>query len=440
MLRPRVTVTSALGGWALEPAPVQREAPGTNRYGEILSLIVFFLTAITAVTVVFVSTGGRSDSQPPTVARTDGIVVASDSSTATATPARTSVAQPEPTQASTVTAAPAESTSRTVPPPSGSRVDQAAAVAPAAETPVEAPGDSAAVAANSTVDRLELGSGAVGVNDSRDLVEPADRIRDYIGLAAAQPLPSMFVYTIEEGDTLANIAGRFGLDEATIHFNNFDLYDPNLLVKGDTLRLPTVDGVIYTVKDGDSLSRLASNFSADAEATVAYPGNGLSSANQIRAGQTLVLVGGSASIPVPQRLSGGSQAVSAGWTMPRFGWPLAFDQISDPFGSPRNNRVGYHTGVDFSAAAGTIVGATAGGQVSFAGWDASFGNWVEIDHGGGVRSRYAHLSEIWVVTGQWLGRGDFVGRVGNTGNSSGAHLHFEIIMQGTPVDPLAHLE
>ena len=109
------------------------------------------------------------------------------------------------------------------------------------------------------------------------------------------------------------------------------------------------------------------------------------------------------------------------------------------FGTARANSVGYHTGVDFTAPVGELIGAAAGGRISVATWDPSYGNWVEIDHGGGYRSRYAHLDIINVHEGQWVDQGDYIGTVGNTGNSSGAHLHFEIIVNGQAVNPLAWL-
>ncbi len=432
-------MVSALGGWALGPAPVQRAAPRTERAGEFLSLIIFFLAAIVAVAAVFVTSTGETDTARPTFVTVATTTLGSDGaavSSGTVSEGAISTEAADRAQPRSASEAASQATGRTVPPPERTRTEL-----PVSTTSTDSEiGSVAGLAVATAIEVVEPAASETAATEDPGLFGPTDRIRDYVGLAAAEPLPAMFLYTVEEGDTLASIAAQFGLDEATIHFNNFDLYNPNLLVAGETLRLPTVDGVIYTVQAGDLLSSVAANYAADVEATVAYPGNRLSNANQIQVGQTLVLVGGSASLPVAQVSNGGSVAVAAAWTMPRFRWPLAFDEISDPFGTPRNNRAGYHTGVDFRAAVGTIVGVTAYGQVSFAGWDGSYGYWVEVDHGGGVRSRYAHLSEIWVRTGQWLDAGDFVGTVGNTGNSSGAHLHFEIIMQGTPVDPLGHLE
>ena len=270
--------------------------------------------------------------------------------------------------------------------------------------------------------------------------DPASRIRDYLGLHAGAQLPVSFAYEVQAGDTATSIAERFGLEEATVLFNNFDIYDSNHLSVGQLLTLPPVDGLVYTVQPGDLFDVLMENFQGDRERTLAYPANGISSPDQIFVGQKLLLVHGSASVASASTggsSSGGqSQAV---WTVPTFIWPLGFEKISDLFGTPRSNAVGYHTGVDFIAAVGTIVGSSAAGQVTVATWDPSYGNWIEIDHGGGYRSRYAHLNEIFVREGEWVQSNTYIGTVGNTGNSSGAHLHFEIIIDGQAVNPLAWL-
>ena len=307
---------------------------------------------------------------------------------------------------------------------------------------------SAGLTTSETTVNAAAGAGAAGsVEPSTAPAEaaafddPAARLRQYLGLHAGALLPVSFSYVIEEGDTASSIAERFGLQEATVLFNNFDVYNPNLLTVGQTLTLPAVDGLVYTVQPGDHLDFLVENFQASLEATLAYPANGISSPDQIFVGQQLLLVHGSASVASGGAVStgGGSSQSGAVWAVPDFLWPVGYDRISDPFGTPRANSVGYHTGVDFVAAVGTIVGSTAAGQVTVATWDPSFGNWVEIDHGGGYRSRYAHLDAIWVREGEWVQANTFIGTVGNTGNSTGAHLHFEIIIDGQAVNPLAWL-
>lgn len=117
-------------------------------------------------------------------------------------------------------------------------------------------------------------------------------------------------------------------------------------------------------------------------------------------------------------------------------WPVRAT-VGDVFG-PRGT--GFHPGIDLPAAAGTPVGAAARGRVLFAGSDRSgYGKRVEIAHGNGVVSMYAHLSAISVRPGQAVSTGMRVGRVGSTGESSGPHLHFEVRVRGAAVDPLPAL-
>jgi hypothetical protein len=117
-------------------------------------------------------------------------------------------------------------------------------------------------------------------------------------------------------------------------------------------------------------------------------------------------------------------------------WPLQAP-VGSPFG-PRG--IGFHPGIDLPAAPRTPVGAAAAGRVIFAGYAPSgYGNLVEIAHGAGVVSMYAHLSAVSVGVGQSVGTGTRVGRVGSSGEATGPHLHFEVRLRGAAVDPLLAL-
>ena len=109
----------------------------------------------------------------------------------------------------------------------------------------------------------------------------------------------------------------------------------------------------------------------------------------------------------------------------------AFGVRSDPF----LGESAMHTGIDFVASSGSTVDATAGGTVTQAGYNGGYGNMVEIDHGGGMVTRYGHLSSIAVSVGDSVAAGDVIGRVGSTGRSTGPHLHYEVRRDGNPIDP-----
>lgn len=124
-----------------------------------------------------------------------------------------------------------------------------------------------------------------------------------------------------------------------------------------------------------------------------------------------------------------------------FSWPVT-GTITSPFGW-RSNPLGggpeFHQGLDIAAPSGTAVTAAAAGTVIMAQWYGGYGNYVLIDHGGGYSTGYGHLSAIYVANGQSVQRGQAIGAVGSTGQSTGPHLHFEIRIAGKPVDPAPRL-
>lgn len=118
-------------------------------------------------------------------------------------------------------------------------------------------------------------------------------------------------------------------------------------------------------------------------------------------------------------------------------------QVTSPFGArldPFFGRAAMHTGVDLMQPYGGPVLATANGTVTVAGAEGGYGNMVEIDHGNGIVTRYAHLSSIDVVAHQKISAGAIVGRVGSTGRATGPHLHYETRINGEPVDPTRFLK
>lgn len=127
-----------------------------------------------------------------------------------------------------------------------------------------------------------------------------------------------------------------------------------------------------------------------------------------------------------------------------FMWPSACTIITSHYSPRRKNPVTgvykRHTGVDIGAAYGTAILAANGGTVTLAGWNSGYGNCVVIDHGGGKATLYAHMSSIGVSKGQAVSKGQQIGRVGSTGNSTGPHIHFEILINGSAVDPMQYFK
>lgn len=252
------------------------------------------------------------------------------------------------------------------------------------------------------------------------------------GAEKAPEAPKPVTYTVREGDTLWNIARNFGTDEGTLAALNPDI-DPDLIQPGTELKvLANFSGAVYVVQAGDTLDGVAREFSVSVEAIARA--NQIGNINELRPGQTLVLPGGRRTVRntvVASRSSGASARTAAAGYI----WPLT-GVITSEFG-PRWGTT--HPGLDIAAPSGTPVVAARAGRVVLSAWDGNYGLSVVLDHGDGTRTRYAHASMLLVQVGQWVEQGAPVIRVGSTGFSTGPHLHFEVIINGTPVNPKNYL-
>jgi murein DD-endopeptidase MepM/ murein hydrolase activator NlpD len=140
-------------------------------------------------------------------------------------------------------------------------------------------------------------------------------------------------------------------------------------------------------------------------------------------------------------ITSGQSAAATGGPAGSFSWPVT-GTITSPFGwrsNPFGGAPDFHPGLDIAAPSGTTVTAAAGGTIIMAQWYGGYGNYILIDHGGGYSTGYGHLSAIYVANGQTVTRGQAIGAVGSTGNSTGPHLHFEVRINGKPVDPAPRL-
>jgi murein DD-endopeptidase MepM/ murein hydrolase activator NlpD len=123
-------------------------------------------------------------------------------------------------------------------------------------------------------------------------------------------------------------------------------------------------------------------------------------------------------------------------------WPIAGAEMVSNFGNrsdPFTRQKAFHSGIDFAAQAGTPIHAAAGGTVTFAGFRSDFGWMVEIEHGNGLSTRYAHASRLLVKAGAVVAPGEQIATVGSTGRSTGPHLHYEVLRHGGHLDPRAYL-
>ena len=258
-------------------------------------------------------------------------------------------------------------------------------------------------------------------------------------------------HEVQEGETLSGIATRYGVDREHILWNNVDVIDDeNMLTVGQILQVPSVGGIIHSVRLGETVSDIAALYDASVQDIIDFPANKLGDPNMLVENTTILVPGGrllpvaaptlrpELAAPVPPAADPAPQVGAAPAVVPDpaatgFIWPVV-DLITSYFGPA------HPLGIDINAPY-VPVAASAAGQVVFAGGDqcCSYGLYVEIRHEGGYESRYAHLSSVNVSLGEWVSQGQLLGVSGATGRSTGPHLHFELRRNGLIVDPLAFL-
>jgi murein DD-endopeptidase MepM/ murein hydrolase activator NlpD len=229
-------------------------------------------------------------------------------------------------------------------------------------------------------------------------------------------------YSIQKNDIIGNLAEKFGLNEDTlISLNN--IKNARLIQIGHVLRIPNQDGILYTVKKGDTLDTIAERYSSDAVAIRFV--NELFT-DEALPGTSIFIPGGRLDWMERQEINGDL-----------FIWPVT-GRITSPYGYrewPFGGGRQFHTGIDIGAGTGTPVRAAMSGRVSAAGWDRVLGNYIIISHHSGYRTMYGHLSVIRVRTGSYVGTGERIGDVGSTGVSTGPHLHFTVYKNGALMNP-----
>lgn len=256
------------------------------------------------------------------------------------------------------------------------------------------------------------------------------------------------LYTVQPGDTVFDIAEKFGLRPETILWGNYHILadDPHRLKPGQDLNILPVDGTHYQWQAGDGLNGVASFYGVQPEEIINWPSNGLSLetvgdyANpKIEPGTWLVIPGGRRefvtwSAPRITRSDPGVAKVlgpgNCGAVLDgpvgigAFVWPANNHFISGYDYSPATN----HYGIDIDGDMSDPIYAADNGVVVYAGWNNwGYGNMIVIDHGTGWQSLYAHLSALNVDCGSYAYQGNVIGYFGSTGNSSGPHLHFELM-------------
>ena len=258
-------------------------------------------------------------------------------------------------------------------------------------------------------------------------------------------------YEVQDGDSLSVIAENYGLTtEELVEINGLSGTDA-IIRPGDVLQVTVSEAkltVVYTTQEYYEEDYYADTQYVENDSWYTTKSEVVQEAS---AGHRRVI----ALVTYRDDLSTGTDIIKEEITVeavpkiievgtvnpPTYIWPC-YGTISSYFGSRSSPTAGAstnHKGIDIAVSTGTSVMATSGGTVTVAGWQSGYGYVVYIDHGNGVVSRYGHLSKILVSVGQTVSQGDVIARSGNTGNSTGPHLHFEIRVNGTAVNPLSYL-
>ncbi|MDO8625882.1 MAG: peptidoglycan DD-metalloendopeptidase family protein [Candidatus Magasanikbacteria bacterium] len=253
-------------------------------------------------------------------------------------------------------------------------------------------------------------------------------------------------YEVNPGDSLNLIAARFNIKLATILWEN-GLTERTLIRPGLILKIPPVDGVMHTVKKGDTIQKIAKLYTAKVDDIIAFNNLNQKATNLI-IGDRVMIPGGVKKVSgVPLATKGrttGSAAVRAapprslsGPSASGFIWPSGARMITQYYSWKHHalDVAGSWQTPNYAAKAGTVEKAQCG-------WNSGYGCMIIIDHGGGVKTLYGHNSVLLVSPGDYVDAGQTIGLMGNTGKvrgKTGIHLHFEIIINGVRRNPLGYV-
>jgi murein DD-endopeptidase MepM/ murein hydrolase activator NlpD len=272
--------------------------------------------------------------------------------------------------------------------------------------------------ANNVVKDEEVTAGDVDKITANGTIDPIEEDK---------AAPEISTYVVVEGDTLSSIAEKFDISTNTIRWAN-DLGIKAVIHVGQKLVILPVTGIQYTVKKGDTISGITKKFDADQAEILDY--NDLEDPSEVKEGMKLIIPNAD---PLPTPVKAPTKSKTAN-TSNQSTAPTPSKVSSGRFIHPIPGSImtqGLHAvgGIDFGAPIGTTVRAAAAGTVILAkggGYNGGFGTYIVIDHGDGTQTLYAHLSQLNTSVGEKVNQGEKIAESGNTGHSTGPHLHFEV--------------
>ena len=251
-----------------------------------------------------------------------------------------------------------------------------------------------------------------------------------------RPRDAVIFYTVEGGDTVSLIAEKFNVSTNTILWEN-KLGVRDYIKPGDQLTILPQSGTSHQVKSGETLAKIASKYKVESDDILEY--NKLAAAEAIEVDQILIIPGGTIDPPKPRTTSTSGLASfsvppsAANTSGTNLLWPTTGRRISQYY-------KWRHAGIDIGGSYSSPVYASDDGRIELA--DSSqrgYGLQIIINHGNGIKTRYAHESKIFVRVGDFVQRGQTIGMIGCTGWCTGPHVHFEVIVGGRTVNPLSYL-
>ncbi len=229
-------------------------------------------------------------------------------------------------------------------------------------------------------------------------------------------------YIVQPNDTLWSVSRKFGLNLSTIiSANNMTT---NVVKPGASLKIPSQNGIVYKVLQGQTLWDIARKF--DVSLNKIKEVNEIST-NIIRPGEKIFLPGANLTKEIVL-----AQNFSDNFIKPIMG------RITSNFGNrfhPILERYHFHSGIDVKAPYGATIKVAASGKIIFAGWKSGYGRCVIVKHNNTYKTLYGHLSRIFVQQGQFVEKKESVGAAGDSGFTTGTHLHFEVLKNNRPIDP-----
>jgi murein DD-endopeptidase MepM/ murein hydrolase activator NlpD len=287
----------------------------------------------------------------------------------------------------------------------------------------------------SLYDKLSVNSQGIGgmayterelaqITADSDLPEFEIVIPEPIEFSAPKPL-FFSQYKIQSGDMIGIIAEKFGLNQGTLISIN-SIKNTRQIYPNEVIRIPNQDGIVHKVARGETLEKIAEKY--EVETSGILIANELFSEN-VRENTNVFVPGAKLNSTMLQEINGDL-----------FIWPVR-GRITSRFGYRVNPVSGrsrqFHTGIDISAVTGVPIKAAMGGRVISVGYNDTFGNFVVIAHHSNYRTLYGHMSAFRTKSGAYVRAGEVIGLVGNTGWSTGSHLHFTVYKNGKTVNPLS---